>query len=159
MGEVQLSGIGRVLVLDEFFEFPSSSGVQLRDASALLESVVYYCDEPSSSLELDEVSEMEGFRPRHGVHLYLKSNMRAMNQGGSSSGGDGMQKGESSESLVMPVIDHVRDASSIAPTTIDDVAVVRVIAGSFANVSTGPPLDDFVSTAYATALSARFEIL
>lgn len=150
MEEVQVAGIGRLLVLDEFFEFPHSTGLQLRDPSMLLESVIYYCDEPPSSLKNDELSEVEGFRPRHGVHLYLKSKMRSMAQEGRS-GGAGMQRGEScvvetGGSVVLPVIDHVRDASAIVPTIIDDVAVVRVIAGSFGNVSAGPPLHDFVST-------------
>lgn len=149
MKEVQLAGIGRVLAFDEFFEFPNAAGVQLRDPEALLESVIYYCDEPSSNSELDveEFSDVEGFRPRHGVHLYLKSSMRAMKSEASSGSPDvPVQTGGS---LVVPFIDHVRDVSSIVPTTVDDVATVRVIAGSFGGVSIGPPLQDFVSTSYA----------
>lgn len=136
-----LAGIGRLLAFDEFFEFPNATGLPLRDADVLLESVIYYCDEPSpaSSLELED---FEGFRPRHGVHLYLKSNMRSMNQGSNEP-----CVAETGGSLVVPVIDHVRDASSIVPTTVHDGAAVRVIAGSFGDVSIGPPLQDFVSTA------------
>lgn len=141
-GKSDVNGIGRLLVLDEFFEFPDSSGLRLRDPSTLLESVTYYCDESSSSLELGDFGEVEGLQPRHGVHLYLKSNMRSMSQEGSSRGESCVV--ETGGSLVFPVVDHVRDAASIAPTTVDDVAVVRVVAGTFANVSAGPPLHDFV---------------
>lgn len=143
MEEVQLSGIGRLLVFDEFFEFPNTAGLPLRDPDVLLESVIYYCYEPSPAA----LEDFEGFRPRHGVHLYLKSSMRSMNQV-ANSGTDSLVV-EAGGSLVVPVIDHVRDASSIVATTVGDGAAVRVIAGSFGNVSIGPPLQDFVSTSYA----------
>lgn len=148
MEEVQLAGIGRLLVFDEFFEFPNATGLPLRDPDVLLESVIYYCDEPSPGLELEEFSDVEGFRPRHGVHLYLKSSMRSMKQealSGSAGSGEESCVVETGGSLVVPVVDHVRDASSIVPITVDDVAVVRVIAGNFGDVSIGPPLQDFVS--------------
>jgi len=147
MEDVQLAGIGRLLIFDEFFEFPNATGLPLRDPDVLLESIIYYCDEPSpAALELED---FEGFRPRHGVHLYLKSSMRSMKQE-ASSGGNESYLVETGGSLVVPVIDHVRDASSIVPTTVVDGAAVRVIAGSFGDVSVGPPLQDFVSMACAT---------
>ncbi|XP_024370222.1 uncharacterized protein [Physcomitrium patens] len=146
-GDANLAGIGHLLVFDEFFEFPNSTGLRLRDPNTLLESVIYYCDE-SSAVGLGEFNDAEEFRPRHGVHLYFKSNLRSMNQE-ATSGGLAMHDGDScvletGGSLVLPVIDHVRDASSIDPTIIDNVAAVRVIAGNFGNVSVGPPLHDFI---------------
>lgn len=154
---MQLAGIGHLLVFDEFFEFPNSTGLRLRDPNTLLESVIYYCDE-SSAVGLGEFNDAEEFRPRHGVHLYFKSNLRSMNQE-ATSGGLAMHDGDScvletGGSLVLPVIDHVRDASSIDPTIIDNVAAVRVIAGNFGNVSVGPPLHDFVSTSSPAVCSA-----
>jgi len=110
----------------------------LRDPDVLLESVIYYCYEPSPAA----LEDFEGFRPRHGVHLYFKSSMRSMNQVASSETDSFVV--EAGGSLVVPVIDHVRDASSIVATTVGDGAAVRVIAGSFGNVSIGPPLQDFV---------------
>jgi hypothetical protein len=137
-GKADVKGIGRLLVFDEFFEFPNATGIPMSDPDVLLESVIYYCYEPSSA----SLEEFEGFQPRHGVHLYLRSNMRSMNEA-ASSGRTEPCVVETSGSLVRPVIDHVRDASSIEPTTVHG-ASVRVIAGSFGGVSAGPPLQDFV---------------
>lgn len=135
-----LAGIGRLLVFDEFFEFPNATGISMSDPDVLLESVIYYCYESSpASLE-----EFEGFQPRHGVHLFLRSNMRSMNEA-ASSGRTEPCAVATGGSLVLPVIDHVRDASSIEPTNVHGAAV-RVIAGSFGGVSAGPPLQDFVSS-------------
>lgn len=156
--ELQLAGIGRLLVLDEFFEFPNVNGLLVPDANTLLESLIYYFDEPSpleledfssSILDLESFSEVESFRPRHGIHLYLRSNLLSMNQGQR----EDSQKFENGGSLVMPMITHVREASTIRPINLEGGAGVRVIAGDFSGISTPPPLEDFVSsTSHSTLI-------
>lgn len=158
---VQLSAVGRLLAFDEFFEYPTTNGLLLRDSDTLLESLIYYCDDPEpSEIESYDEAQSLNFGPRHGVHLYLKSNMLSMMEASQSvksapknSGSSFQIEGLSVvsetpanvESLVPPMITHVREASTVPLLSLDGGAGVRVVAGKFSNITTPPPLQDFVS--------------
>ncbi|CAM6033641.1 unnamed protein product [Sphagnum compactum] len=154
-GAADVHGVGKLLVLDEFFKSPNtSSGIHLRrDSDSLLETLIYYCDhEPSSSPSSSSSSssssdsdhsneevvvEEEGAEcePRHGVQLYMESSMHSLKQ---------QQEAPNPKSLVFPTISHAREVSAMTSVSLEGGAAVRVVAGTFSRVSIPPPLHDFL---------------
>ncbi|CAK9234816.1 unnamed protein product [Sphagnum troendelagicum] len=155
-GAAGVHGVGKLLVLDEFFKSPNtSSGIHMRrDSDSLLETLIYYCDdEPSSSpesssssssssdsdhsneeVELEEEEDAQ-CEPRHGVQLYMESSMHSLKQ---------QQEAPNPKSLVFPTISHAREVSAMTSVSLEGGALVRVVAGTFSRVSIPPPLHDFL---------------
>jgi hypothetical protein len=152
------AGFGPFLSLDEFFFAPSQT-LSFPANAGLLESLVYFLEdpqpEPSQSNhpadDLPSTSETPNLQnpepsdevdqPRHGMQLFFRSAFQPVVEKGG-------QIPPSQENVShWPIVNHGREAAFVPESREGNGAEVKVIAGGYGRVTSGPPLDRFVSLA------------
>ncbi|GAQ91479.1 hypothetical protein KFL_007930020 [Klebsormidium nitens] len=162
-------GFGPFLSLDEFFLAPSPA-LSSPYTPPLLESLVYFLEPPqpepshsnhpaddlppppeTSDRSIAPETSDEIDQPRHGLQLFLRSALQPVVEKAVGDGEDGGSE------LHWPIVNHGREAEFVAEAGAGG-GQVKVVAGGYGGVWSGPPLDGFQLLDVSMGPDCRLEI-